>query len=240
MTGPPCRAPVNHFSGRANRWAVAVDRFWFGNGRQNPARRAARTRCGGPTLERTEFSTAASDVLQDNADGEGYVTNGMLVTASSRRKERSWRTASGVHAGAKSSMKKRSNHASSIRSKALCVPKAHEGDCTHVIEIGCSRYPIGIQFPWRQPRFRPTRFIRQARGSRVHCRRTLRGLTDKTLEVRRLSRESLFLLNLLNIKKRRKYNDSRNLFFPHSRPLFFPLNEAGHAFYFPFKIAKDR
>jgi hypothetical protein len=43
-----------------------------------------------------------------------------------------------------------------------------------------------------------------------------------TLEVRRLSRESLFLLNLLNIKKRRKNNDSRP-----SRPLFF-LRAAAH------------
>jgi len=100
-----------------------------------------------PNAGAYRVAAAACDVLQDNADGEGYVMNGMLVTASSRRKIRSWRTAPGVRAGAESSRKKRSNRASSIRSKALCVPKMHEGDCTHVIELGCSRYPIGIQFP---------------------------------------------------------------------------------------------
>jgi hypothetical protein len=71
----------------------------------------------------------------------------LLANASSRRKVRWWRTASGVRAGAQSSKKKHCKPEPWSRSEALGGRQTHASEFTSVREIAPLRRAYGIQFP---------------------------------------------------------------------------------------------
>jgi hypothetical protein len=71
----------------------------------------------------------------------------VLACISSRQNVRSWRTASSVRAWPEAGKKTRCHQAICYRSGPLRVGAMRTSYCTHVIDIGSSRHPIGIQFP---------------------------------------------------------------------------------------------
>ena len=70
-----------------------------------------------------------------------------LACSSSRQNVRSWRTASKVRAWPETGEKKRCHQAICRRFRPLRVAAMRTCYCIHIIDIGCSRHPIGIQFP---------------------------------------------------------------------------------------------